>query len=120
MKNGVLVLSVHVALVALGGQLLVACSDVPAGELGPGDVGAAPASSGELPPGSSGATGPGAGGRDAGSADAADGSAVVAPPKVLAAPVAALAAEVAARSPGTSAAIAVLDLLTGEYAGASD
>lgn len=31
-----------------------------------------------------------------------------------------LAAEVAARSPGTSAAIAVLDLKTGEYAAASD
>lgn len=120
MKNGALVLSV---LVALGGQVLVACSDAPAGELAGGDVGAAPAPSGEQPSGSPGATGPGGGaGRgDAGSGShAADGSAVVPPPKVLAAPVAALAAEVAARSPRTDVAIAVLDLLTGEYAGASD
>lgn len=42
------------------------------------------------------------------------------PPKVLATPVAALAAEVATRSPGTEVGLAVLDLTTGEYAGAND
>jgi beta-lactamase class A len=52
-------------------------------------------------------------------ASAADG-ATVTPPNVLAAPVATLAGELAARSPGTDAAIAVLDLKTGEYAASSD
>lgn len=41
-------------------------------------------------------------------------------PAVLAAPVAQLAAEVAKRTPRTNASIAVLDLQTGEYAGAAD
>ncbi|HEY8074438.1 MAG TPA: serine hydrolase [Labilithrix sp.] len=41
-------------------------------------------------------------------------------PKVLAAPVAMLAAEVAARSPGTDAALAVLDLTSGEYASSNE
>jgi beta-lactamase class A len=103
-----------------GAQVLVACSDAPAGELGPGEIGAGPGSSGEAPSSSSPEAGTGRGGAGGGGDASADGAPVVPPPKLLAAPVAALAAEVAARTPGTSAAIAVLDLKTGEYAGASD
>lgn len=53
-----------------------------------------------------------------GGADAAKDAAPA--PKILAAPVAAVAAEVATRSPGTDVGIAVVDLTTGEYAGAKD
>lgn len=102
----------NIALATAPILLLLACSDT-AGQLDGRD---APAEASD-----GGATlGPSEGGAsDAGSESKGDAGTAPAP-KVLAAPVATLASELAARSPGTEAAIAVLDLATGEYAGASD
>lgn len=101
------------SLVLAGGSALAACSDATSDDLDTRD------------PGAEGGAGVDAAQPSTRPSDGADAGADgrgpdAAPPKVLAAPVAQLAAEVAARSPGTSAAIAVLDLSTGEYAGASD
>lgn len=115
MKNAVLLLA---PLVLLGGHALTACSSPPDEDLAPHDgtpgaaaTGAGQGPNGPTPPASTGDAGPNA---------HLDASADAPAPKLLAAPVAMLAAEVAARTPGTGAAIAVLDLMTGEYAGAND
>lgn len=99
------------ALLVAAASALTACSDA-AGEPLAAPEGAAEGEGGASAPPSKPSDGLPDGGGDAAS-DAP-------PVAVLAAPVAQLAAEVAKRSPRTSAAIAVLDLKTGEYAGASD
>ena len=111
MKNAALL----TPLVALTASML-ACS-APADDLAPRDAITEPA-----PPGSAASPTPAQPPAAEGGADGgADAPAHAAPaPKVFAAPVAQLVAEVAVRSPGTDVAIAVLDLTTGEYAGASD
>lgn len=105
----------------VGARLLAGCSDAPGEALDPNAAGAGPATTGREP--GPGPTTPGGGADGGGGSDGGNGAdgdaAVVPPPKVLAGPVAMLAAEVSARSPGTNAAIAVLDLKTGEYASAS-
>ena len=113
-------LALVAAPLVIAGSHLLACGDTPDGALKPdgasggADVPGPPP--GEPPP----AAGPPAG-PIASDAGAVLGDGAASPPvAVLAAPVAMLAAEVAARSPGTEAAIAVLDLTTGEYAAASD
>jgi beta-lactamase class A len=102
---------------------LVGCSDASSNELAPATAPPGGGTSGG--PSNSGGAGatmpsPDGGLADAGGGDAHADSSVAALVPVLAAPVAMLAAEVAVRSPGTNAAIAVLDLKTGEYAAASD
>jgi len=113
-------LLVVLPLFALGARALVGCSDAPDDALSPGDgVGGVSEPDAASAPAASG--GPAA--SDAGHAGpntVLDGSPEAAAPKALAAPIALLAAEVASRTPGTNMAIAVLDLSTGEYAGASD
>lgn len=105
------------SLVVAGGSALAACSDASNAPLDapePGSVGAgggAPGGSGQS------SSSPGADGSPDAGADAAPDARA---PAVLAMPVAQLAAELSTRSPGTSAGIAVLDLATGEYAGAHD
>jgi beta-lactamase class A len=112
-------LAVFVAPLVLAGAPVLACGDAPIGALGAATAPSAgdPSASGGPPAGPLTPAGPSRG--DAG-ADASGDGAVAPPAPVLAAPVAILAGEVAARSPGTEAAIAVLDLKTGEYAAASD
>lgn len=108
--------------VAFAAMHLVACGDGPSGELAQGEGAASAGPAAPATPGVPEGSGNSASGglaADAGTDGHADG-AVAPPAPVLAGPVAMLAAEVSTRSPGTEAAIAVLDLKTGEYAGASD
>ena len=103
----------------LSSLLLGACSDAPADDLGAQDGVHEPGPSGQESGSPMPGHAPNAVG-DAGGGAHADAPPDAPAPKVLAAPVAMLAAEVAVRSPGTSAAIAVMDLATGEYAGSND
>ncbi len=116
-----------IAPLVLAGAPLLACGessgvDLAAGQSPPAGEPGGPLSSGgpgNGAPSVGGSSGGNATGGDGG-ADAHGGDAAPPPAPVLAAPVAMLAAEVAMRSPGTQAAIAVLDFTTGEYAAASD
>jgi beta-lactamase class A len=117
-------LALAIVPLALAGTQVLACSDASPAAVTAGEAPPAAATSGT--PSTSGGPstpvpGPDPGATDGGAGSDAHADAAVAPPvPVLATPVATLAAEVAMRSPGTGAAIAVLDLKTGEYAGHSD